>query len=166
MKIELSSFTEKLTKVEKSLKPKAIGLKEEGFIGTIDLYAHAVKEEVGRVWLEGVVSGTVELTCDRCLENFAEEIKKNIRVLFDPSEKIDSQEEDTLILSSEELDLGKYLKDSLLIAIPSKKLCKPDCKGLCDQCGTNLNVDTCDCEKENIDPRLEKLKDLKSKMED
>ena len=166
MKIELSSFTEKITELNRSLKPESVGLKEDGFVDSIDLEAQAIKEETGRVWIEGKVSGTVKLTCDRCLEEFTKDLTTDIRMLFDPNEDESKQEAGTLIIASEELDLGKYLKDSLLLALPSKQLCDPDCKGLCDQCGVNLNRESCECEKDNIDPRLEKFKELKSKMED
>ena len=166
MKIELSSFTEKITKLDKGLKPESIGLKEEGFVDTVYLEAHVIKEETGRVWLEGKVSGKVTLQCDRCLEMFTEKISREVRLLFDPNEEENVQDQDTHIIASDELNLGKYLKDSLLLAVPSKKLCDSDCKGLCDQCGVNLNISSCECERDNIDPRLEKLKKIKSKMED
>jgi uncharacterized protein len=44
--------------------------------------------------------------------------------------------------------------------------CKPDCKGLCAQCGQNLNEGQCDCDAEPIDPRLAPLRALLEQMED
>ncbi|HMA63479.1 MAG TPA: DUF177 domain-containing protein [bacterium] len=166
MKIELSSFTEKITKLDKDFEPEAIGLEEEGFVNQINLEAHVIKEETNRIWLEGQVNAHINSNCDRCLEPFVEDVSQKIRLLFDPKEKDNKQEEDTFIVTSDTLDLAKFLKDSLLLAIPSKHLCDPKCKGLCPQCGVNLNEQSCECEIESIDPRLEKLKEIKSKMED
>ncbi len=58
------------------------------------------------------------------------------------------------------LDLAPLLRDEVLIIQSHGALCKPDCKGLCPVCGANLNQTTCNCQDEDIDPRLEKLKAL------
>ncbi|MFW6378231.1 MAG: YceD family protein, partial [Bacillota bacterium] len=58
------------------------------------------------------------------------------------------------------VNLNDKLKENLILTIPSKALCSPDCKGICSQCGQNLNKATCDCEQDDIDPRLEKLGEL------
>ncbi|NIV30868.1 MAG: DUF177 domain-containing protein, partial [Anaerolineae bacterium] len=52
------------------------------------------------------------------------------------------------------------LREQAWLAIPMKPLCRADCKGLCPQCGATLNLESCACETERIDPRLELLKDL------
>ncbi|MCF7886380.1 MAG: DUF177 domain-containing protein [Candidatus Marinimicrobia bacterium] len=166
MKIELSSFDDKITKFEKTFQPESLGLEEEGLVNPIHLQAKIIKEETGRVWLAGEIKSKAKLKCDRCLENFNKEIKKEIRLLFDPKEEGNKQEQGTFIISEDTLDLTKYLRDSLLLGLPSKNLCSPDCKGLCEQCGANLNITTCQCGSDNIDPRLEKLKKIKSKMEE
>ena len=58
------------------------------------------------------------------------------------------------------LDLDELATADILLELPSKHLCKPDCKGLCPDCGADLNETACDCGKHRIDPRLEALKDL------
>jgi len=166
MEIELSSFKEKITKLERNFEPKTIGLEEEGFVDLIELQARVIKEETGRIWLEGEVSGRVKFQCDRCLEEYSGSISKTVRLLYDPKEEVNQLEDDTFVISSETLDLGKYLRDSLILGLPSKNVCSPECKGLCAQCGINLNIEACDCEKDHIDPRLEKLKKIKDKMEE
>ena len=52
------------------------------------------------------------------------------------------------------------MENNILLTLPIKRLCKEDCKGLCQQCGNNLNLSTCQCDNDDIDPRLAKLKDL------
>lgn len=58
------------------------------------------------------------------------------------------------------LDLDEPVTTDILLELPSKHLCKDDCKGLCPKCGKNLNIGECSCDKREIDPRLEALKSL------
>ena len=58
------------------------------------------------------------------------------------------------------VDLGPLVRELSLLEIPMQVLCRPDCAGLCPECGVNWNEETCDCEQETIDPRLAKLKEL------
>jgi uncharacterized protein len=52
------------------------------------------------------------------------------------------------------------LREQILLNIPLSSLCRPDCRGLCSQCGQDLNTGTCDCHEQAIDPRLAVLRDL------
>ena len=51
------------------------------------------------------------------------------------------------------------LREQFYLAMPMKPLCRPDCRGLCPECGTNLNVTTCSCEPRWTDPRLTGLRE-------
>jgi uncharacterized protein len=67
---------------------------------------------------------------------------------------------DVFAYDGESIDLEPLLREQFVLAIPYAPLCREDCKGLCSQCGTDLNSGTCTCQKP-IDPRLEALKGLK-----
>lgn len=58
------------------------------------------------------------------------------------------------------LDLTYPLREQIIVWMPIRPLCRPDCKGLCSQCGHNLNLGPCGCSEESIDPRLAALKSL------
>ena len=58
------------------------------------------------------------------------------------------------------IDVAPLAREQCYLAIPMKPLCRPDCQGLCPQCGTNRNVATCTCENQWEDPRLAGLKSL------
>lgn len=60
-----------------------------------------------------------------------------------------------------EINLAALLWEEFLLALPEKILCRTDCRGLCRNCGQNLNAGPCACQTENLDPRLEKLRGLK-----
>ena len=59
-----------------------------------------------------------------------------------------------------QLDLDELIRADILLELPTKFLCSPDCKGLCPKCGRNLNEGPCGCNTHQMDPRLEVLKKL------
>ena len=67
---------------------------------------------------------------------------------------------DVFPFDGEKIDLEPLFREQFVLAIPFAPLCREDCKGLCPQCGTDLNSGTCSCEKPT-DPRLAALKGLK-----
>lgn len=108
------------------------------------------------VLVQGALILGVEDECYRCLEPVQREIKLDIEELFayPPSTIAEfSIGEDAM------LDLAPLLRDEVLIADTYGVLCRPDCKGLCPACGTNLNDGPHQC-AEAIDPRLAKLREL------
>lgn len=102
-----------------------------------------------------------EEACGRCLESFA---TKNTVVLSGKlAEETDediSDEENIILYKDGKLDLAENIISTIILALPMKPLCDEDCKGLCPRCGTNHNVEECECVVEDVDPRLEKLKNF------
>ena len=75
-------------------------------------------------------------------------------------------EEDDLGVSfyhDDRIDLADVIREQFYLALPMKPLCRADCKGLCPTCGSNRNRETCSCRPAWVDPRLEKLKELRTK---
>ena len=77
-------------------------------------------------------------------------------------EEVELQDEDlsTAFYHDHVLDLGEMLREQFYLALPMRPLCRPDCKGLCPQCGVDRNVEACQCHAEWVDPRLSVLKAL------
>ncbi len=104
----------------------------------------------------GQFQTALQAECVRCLEPFSLEVPIPMEEMFaftpasDPIYYIDEGW----------LDLRKPLREQIMLALPMHLLCRPDCKGLCPQCGQNLNEGPCSCDMENIDPRLAALKKL------
>lgn len=115
--------------------------------------------ENGAVRIEASVTYDYVANCDRCLEEINEKVNKKFEHLLLLSE--DDGEDDLYIrVQSEEIDLYELLREDIILNLPMIHLCKPDCKGLCSQCGANLNYEECTCSKDSVDPRLEILKTL------
>ena len=112
-----------------------------------------------------LVSGdtAVVMQCSRCLETFEQPVHVEIEEAFIPTVDLatgqplqtgDEDEDEALLIDEHHiLNLSEILRQSILLALPMTPLCRPDCKGFCPVCGANLNVETCTCEVEDIDPR-------------
>ena len=101
---------------------------------------------------------TVNSVCDRCLEPLTRVFDYQFTHVL-TQEVIDGFEED-IIVDGDKLNLDRLALTDIQLEFPLKLLCCEDCKGLCPQCGANLNRESCNCDKDPIDPRLEALKEL------
>lgn len=125
-----------------------------------------------RVDVISTVKVQVPQVCALCLEPFSHSWDHSFTQYLmrtsaeDPDEAKDAEIElslrdlDRSALAGEEIDLGSILREELLLSMPGKPMCRPDCKGICAGCGAELNSEPCTCEAE-IDPRWDALKDLK-----
>jgi|HigsolmetaGSP12D_1036236.scaffolds.fasta_scaffold01453_3 uncharacterized protein len=125
-----------------------------------DLTASA---EAGRIEVAGELSGRIRLSCSRCLSPVDSDYRVPYRESFQPvaSEEKAVEEEgaDFVPFAGDLLDIRPFLEEELLLHLPYAPLCSEDCRGLCPECGANLNERTCGCDRETIDPRLAVLKD-------
>lgn len=96
-------------------------------------------------------------SCDRCSTEFTREMD----MLFEHKlalTLVDDGNDDYIETPDFKLELDDVVISDILLSLPQKNLCKEDCKGLCQICGKNLNEGDCSCDKREIDPRLEMLK--------
>ena len=96
-------------------------------------------------------------SCDRCSTDFTREMD----MLFEhklAQTLVDDGNDDYIETPDFKLELDDIVISDILLSLPQKNLCKDDCKGLCQICGKNLNEGDCSCDKCEIDPRLEMLK--------
>jgi uncharacterized protein len=122
----------------------------------------------GPIEISGFVTGTVDgvlasyragaeasLTCVRCLTDWREQMEVEASQHFsrDP-------DEDGYAISDGTVDVSSPATDELALSLPSAPLCRPDCKGLCPTCGTDLNSDPCDGHGDDSDSPFAVLKNL------
>jgi uncharacterized protein len=111
--------------------------------------------------VQGIVKSQLCLECVRCLESFVLPITLELEEIFRlPGAGASIPDVSYVVGDDGWLDLAPLLREDAWVAIPMKPLCDADCKGLCPQCGANLNIESCTCESAGIDPRLALLKDL------
>ena len=122
-----------------------------------------VRNTAGVLVMTGNVKTTLHGVCDRCAADFVKEVSFPIDVVL-VTELADEENEDEWVfpLEGESADLEDIVRTVFVLNMESKLLCKPDCKGLCCQCGKNLNDGPCSCQKE-LDPRFAALRQLLNK---
>jgi uncharacterized protein len=126
-----------------------------------------------QVLMEGSCSATLELACVRCLKEFVWPLEARFRYIFWPKSKESHVEEKELgaedlevvyYKEGEPVDLRRFIAEQIYLHVPQYPRCQDACKGLCGQCGINLNEQTCSCaesiKRETLSPFsvLKKLK--------
>jgi len=119
-----------------------------------------------QVRVVGDIRVGVVAECARCLAELHSEVKAPVDVVLVPSrsggESEDIEDEGFGTYENpEEIDIGEHLRGQLALYFPFRFLCRPDCRGLCDRCGADLNVKECDCRKNEWDSRWDALRKLK-----
>ncbi len=102
---------------------------------------------------------TFSAPCDRC--GVETQHKHTVTVDKLLATAIERQESDTIITVPDmKLNVDEFVYSEVILDLPSKHLCNDDCKGICTECGKNLNEGKCGCETHEVDPRLAKLMEL------
>ena len=116
-----------------------------------------------RVRLVGDTAVTVVIPCDRCLcdvdTRLDLHIDKEAEIRPADQEGIEELVETEYIFGYN-LDVDELVYSEILVNWPMKTLCKESCKGICRKCGANLNHGTCDCDTEELDPRMAAIRDI------
>lgn len=130
-----------------------------------------VTREFEIIRVAGRVSAPLALSCSRCLADYTSFVDTNFTVFFRKEKATAPVTEDELELgemdllsatySGDEIDLTHEIEEQIAMEIPLKPLCNEACKGLCHECGTDLNTFGCSCSKEPVRLAFSALKDFK-----
>jgi uncharacterized protein len=118
--------------------------------------------------VDGVAHIPVLLECSRCLAEFTTTLDAPLRETFYPSIDIETglpvrlPEDETAFTIDDhhQIDLREAIRQTLVLALPIQPLCREDCKGLCPECGRDLNVEPHTHESEERDERFAALRQL------
>ena len=162
MKLKLSSFSEKKQIVKADLTCEEIGLNEEGLIDPVKVEVKTGKNS-GCLTVECNVEVETNFICDRCLENYKSKLEATTGFIITSDQRMNTDSDEVIYISTveDEVDISKNIRDAILLVYPVKRICSQQCKGLCASCGKNLNKELCECKNDTIDPRWEKLKEIK-----
>ena len=112
----------------------------------------------GLIELEAEIKPAILVTCARCGCEFLYRTPLEIRAKI--TDKLANEDEDEFIIMQDfAIDPQEIVRSALILELPSRFLCKEDCKGLCSKCGVNLNEVSCDCDHTERDSRWDVLKD-------
>jgi uncharacterized protein len=140
---------------------------EYRIVTPVDL-AFEIHKDKDKFRLVGTVVTELELPCSRCLEPFRLPVAAPFDLRYLPASEVSSDGErevgdedlETSYYENDAIDLNGLMREQFYLALPMKPLCQDNCRGLCPQCGTNLNTGNCSCAPVWEDPRLAALKNL------
>lgn len=154
--------------------------------GELDTSGHefeivSLPEVTGRVDRAGMdmrVRGTVKsaliVACDRCLTDVTIPVDAPFDLIYVPEDpganhvgetELHDRDLDLVVYENEQINVDDLALEQLELSLPTRALCREDCRGLCSQCGADLNFEQCKCQKP-IDPRWQALADLKDSSEE
>ncbi len=128
--------------------------------GKIRSKATGKGENEGYVELTLTVSTDIKAPCARCLEEISEKLEYT-KVYGLTTSNVSEDSEDYITTENSKLDATDLARTLFILNVPMRFLCSEDCKGICSECGKNLNLGACDCDKSEVDERLAILKNLK-----
>jgi uncharacterized protein len=149
VKINIDEIPESGLDVQEKLDPGKLGLAIQNRIvydSPLDIQAHVTKM-TGDIRVQGMAEAHVLWSCSFCLKMFRKLFQQRFDLHYPNKETI------------EFIDPTDLIREEILLAYPIQMKCQKNCKGLCSQCGNNLNENPCQCRKSSNSP-FDKLKDI------
>jgi uncharacterized protein len=121
------------------------------------------------VIIAGSLETTITTTCSRCLEVTSFPLKGTFRYMLVPKDErankddqeLNAEDVDLSFFEGEVIDMHALLYEQIMLQVPIRVLCRDDCRGLCRQCGVDLNTASCDCNTQLTEKKLAALKTFK-----
>lgn len=162
MKIQVGNLSDGYHEYLLEAKPTDFGL-EEGF--NSEILVNAVLDKTGnQIYLKADVRTHGSFGCDRCASPFEAPVSSKFQACYftegEEVVNVDPEELRMIPPGFSVIDITDDIRQTILLAIPLKLLCSDTCRGLCPQCGKNLNTGSCECSDTTVDSRWEKLREI------
>jgi uncharacterized protein len=121
-----------------------------------------------QVFVEGHVETRAQVECDRCLQPVELPVSADFALDYITGSEYESSqvvelteaELSVAVFDGEAIDVDEIVKEQVVLAVPTRMLCREECKGICPECGIDRNNGECECVTNEIDPRWAALKNL------
>jgi uncharacterized protein len=126
----------------------------------LDLELTSVSEGV---YVSGRVRGSITGECGRCLNEIDESFEDSIKELYayaDTTTEETTDEDEVGRMQGDLIDLEPAVRDAVVLTLPTNPLCRPDCPGLCPECGVHFDDLPADHSHQDVDPRWAALSNL------
>ena len=170
MQLDLSKIRQPQQRFDRTFEPSQVTMADDAYriVAPVEL-GFDIHKDKDKFRLVGRVKTVLELPCSRCLEPYSLPVDQTFDLRYHPQSdasaeaetEVEDEDLETSFYRDEQIDLNDLLREQFYLVLPMKPLCREDCKGLCPECGTNLNTGTCDCAPAWEDPRLAGLKQFK-----
>jgi DUF177 domain-containing protein len=166
--VDLSHLPPEGTSIERRVHENAWRMNERDWESSGDLvFRIYIRGNPFKASVEGDLTAPIRAHCHRCWQDIQLDLSRNFHLTYlAPDPKRMAQEE--VELSNDELEVSylenshlaihEMIREQIYLALPMKFLCSQECRGLCPNCGANLNEVECGCAVEQMDPRWASLK--------
>jgi len=161
LRINISKLSEGTHHHSLKATPEEVGL-DSRFNREVQIEA-TLQKTSRQLYMHTEIKTGGTFTCDRCLEDFQQEITQEYGVMFVPEQDaVEGDGEEVQVLSPDttHIDLAEDVRQYVILGLPPKMLCREECAGLCPTCGANLNLAKCDCKNEEPDSRWSELQKI------
>lgn len=178
LKIRIPDITdkEKILEAEEAVDayPALLGVQKSGecvFLSPLNIQLKVVRE-YDHIRVAGGVDTVVGLSCSRCTNRFTTDLSSDFTIFFtkasglplDDEVELTDQDLVAVTYDGEEIDFTEQIAEQVLLELPLKPLCRETCRGLCPNCGADLNSNMCSCQEEKASLTFSALKDFKAKQ--
>ena len=169
MQLDLTRYRQPLGTFSRTFQPEEVADKADPYRIVVPVTLQfEINKDKDKFRLVGQVQSRLELACSRCLEPFELPVDASFDLRYLPVTEASNEADrevaeddlETSYYRDDQIDLNELMREQFYLVLPMKPLCQADCRGLCTQCGTNLNAGSCDCAPAWEDPRLAPLKGL------
>ncbi len=135
LKLSLSRLEKENISLDGSFDSDFLELAEDDFISVVSSvkYSFEAQLHASGIVIRGNASVQIGGECGRCLVPVEEEVETDYTIMLDE------------LGSQDEIDVAEYIREEILLAFPANLICSDDCRGLCPECGINLNKNSCKC---------------------
>jgi uncharacterized protein len=167
--INIKDLPEDVSRQEFVAAPNEFSMNYEGIKVIDDIHAYGdITKSNDQVIFRGEFSAPVKIVCSRCAEEFKKNLESELVFVLTmvPEQEFEQFEEDEtedfrfIPEGIQEYDFSEIIRDQIILNLEMKPLCSEECRGICPDCGKNLNHEDCSCKAEKIDERWLPLKDL------
>ena len=149
---EISSSGSIYTLKEPAIQPTDA---EFSILGGLKFSCSLVRKKANRVVLDGLIQADVQLSCDRCAASYVQRVQTQMQVIYEvvASDHWKIKDIDRVVVNLDVveliepvIDLEAIAWEQLALSLPIKRICGTECRGICPECGCNLNTGSCGCE--------------------
>ena len=166
--LDLSHLPDEGISIDRKVHENAWRINEDDWESRDDLtFQVHIRGNPSKITVDGKLNASIRAHCHRCWQEIELDLARNFHLTYLASDQrrsiqeeveIGDEELDLSYLESDHLPIHEMIREQIYLALPMKFLCKQECRGLCTNCGANLNEVECGCAVEQTDPRWAALK--------
>ncbi len=157
MRIKFSEISPLGNHFEVTLTSELANIDILSFQGVVTTDFFLKKKDEGKVEMKGRLQARPIVSCDRCLNTYCHPLQTDYHIIFELADQgkwgvkeieCNASDMETVLLEKPVVDITDIIRQQILLQLPGKSVCSEDCKGICSQCGSNLNDVICDCKQQ------------------